>query len=121
MLTEPEMGAMLRGLLPLLQVPGRFSGTHLALCVDSPADVLAGSDGEVLGAAVDLEVVRHSPASVAVADAWLRGTVAAWLDVLFDRGEAELQTGGAPDLAEACVVSLRGAFSAGEQPEPALA
>jgi hypothetical protein len=120
MLSEAETGGMLRALLPLLRLPEQLGEVSFALCVDGPAGVGVDADGEVIGARSDRGVVSHAPEAVPVADAWLRGTVPAWLDVLFDRGEPRLRMGGAPDLAEACLASLRGIFSPAAESAPVL-
>lgn len=111
---------MLRTVLPLLQMPAGLDEARVAFCIDSPADVLAESDGEVIGATLESGAAWYAPEAVPAADAWVRGTVAEWLDLLFDRPGCEPRGGGAPDLVAACLDQLRGAFAAKATPAAAL-
>lgn len=120
MLSTEETASLLRTVLPLMRVPAEFCEANVALCVDSLADVLAESDGEVIGIKLETGLVREVPDAIPVADGWLRGTVAEWVNLLFDRRHATLQFGGASDLSAACAGALRGALSAAERPEPVL-
>ena len=120
MLSERETVALLRTLLPMMRLPAELGEANIALCIESPVDPLAETDEEVIGARLQSGLLQHAPDAVPIADAWLRGTVLDWLDLLFDRGQRELHTGGAPDLAAACVDGLRGTFSAEGRPQPAL-
>jgi hypothetical protein len=118
MLSTEETAALLRAVLPLMRLPAELGEASVALCVDSAADVLAERDGEVIGVKLEAGSVRDAPEAIPVADAWLRGTVVDWIDVLFDRGAAALRLGGAPDLSAVCAGELRGALAADECPHP---
>jgi hypothetical protein len=118
MLSTQEMAATLRAMLPLLRLPSDLGDdANFALCVDSPADAQAEIDEEVIGARLESGLVLHAPDAVPIADAWVRGTVSDWLDLLSDRGTCRLLLGGAPDLAAASVAGFR---RAEECAEPAL-
>jgi len=115
---KEEVAAALRCALPLLRLSG-FPETSFALCIDSAADRLAGVDGMVLGAAVDLDgTVRLDMAAVPGADAWARGTGSEWSAFLSGTDSSRLQLGGGRDLAEAWLQSLR--TQAADQLAPAF-
>jgi DNA-binding HxlR family transcriptional regulator len=107
-LSRAETATVLRATLPLAHMPG-LEGMRFALCVEGPEDVVAETDGEVVGVAVggDSTAVAD-PEAVPVAEAWARAQAGHWIDAVVDGRSDLVSMGGMPELVGTFLDRLHG-------------